>query len=676
MTFRFAVISRKYFLSARRGGSLFIWLYDVRQKRSPFMATPIFDCFSTEYKCPFGAVSEKTQVKFTLRFPKMQNVSEAVFVVFRTGEAETEIPMPLGKDGGIIFSEYEYVYTPEEAGIHWYYFKAKSDGKELTIKREGVSTGSFEGTENFQLTVYAEDMKTPDWIKGGVMYQIFPDRFSIGQEGRPMTPIDRELHYNWHDLPNWKADENGKIRNDDYFGGNLRGIEDKLPYLVSLGVSVIYLNPIFEAHENHRYNTANYEKIDALLGNEKDFTRLCEAARAHGIRIILDGVFSHTGADSVYFNKFGRYGANTGAFRDENSPYREWYSFVKYPEEYDSWWGINTLPNVNENNPSYTRYICGKDGILQKWIDAGASGWRLDVADELPDEFIDNIRKGVKEKGEDKIIYGEVWEDASNKESYGIHRRYLIGNQLDSVMNYPFKECILNYIKTSQPKPFVDGIMTILEHYPKPSVDCLMNFLSTHDTERALTCLTGDDVGWNDREWQSSHELSPEQYIYGIALMKCAMVLQYFLPGIPCVFYADEAGQEGYKDPFNRRTYPWGRENSELVDFARELGQIRRRTKALAKGELKFYTVNEEECVFGRIDREIGEGAIIFLNKSKNSKTYSFGTKLDFCSTFSLTRPKNEAQRKRGHLHVSPFDYEVLNIKLKENNEIPDKIRW
>ena len=396
-----------------------------------------------------------------------------------------------------------------------------------------------------------------------------------------------------------------------------------------------------------------------MLGTDEDFEHLCKQAKTYGIDIILDGVFSHTGADSIYFNKFGRYGDHEGAYRDPDSKYKNWYCFSRYPFDYESWWGITTLPNVNENNPDYTEYICGENGILQRWIDKGARGWRLDVADELPDEFLDNLNKAVKAKGDDKVIYGEVWEDASNKESYGVRRRYLIGGQLDSVMNYPFKEAIINYCKYGDARGFEDGVMTILEHYPKPSADMLMNFLSTHDTERILTRLAGEDVGWHDREWQAERYLSPEQYVYGLSLLKCAMVLQFFLPGVPCIYYGDEVGLEGYKDPFNRRCYPWGKENIDMIDFTKQLAGIRKASKAFAQGEMKFLSCTPEECVFARIDKLNREAAVIFLNKSKYPKTF----KLDDYMKGEYTDPKflrkpHESEEKT--IKLSPFDYGVL----------------
>ncbi|MCI7691416.1 MAG: putative sulfate exporter family transporter, partial [Oscillospiraceae bacterium] len=403
----------------------------------------------------------------------------------------------------------------------------------------------------------------------------------------------------------------------------------------------------------------------AAIGLNTDFKELCKKASEMGIDIILDGVFSHTGADSIYFNKFGRYGEHTGAYRDRNSPYYPWYSFTAYPDRYESWWGISTLPNVDENNPAYTEYICGDGGILQKWIKLGARGWRLDVADELPDEFLDNLNKSVKKMGADKVIYGEVWEDASNKESYGVRRRYLIGGQLDSVMNYPFKEAILNYVKYADARAFTDSILTILEHYPKPAVDMLMNFISTHDTERALTRLGGEEVGWHNKDWQAERHLSPSEYVYGVSLLKCAMVLQFFLPGIPCIYYGDEAGMEGYRDPFNRCCYPWGHENIELIEFTRGLSQIRRGTRAFEQGDLRFIQVDDNVCVFARCDKINRDGAIIYLNKSTQTRTFDIVN--EFTDMFTDFTPAFDRFKKGisdGKITVAPFDFGAVYCKV------------
>lgn len=625
---------------------------------------PLFDCFDTSYKHPFGALRRGQPSIFNVRIPKYMQASGLTLVMFRPGFKERFIELAIQDESGDD-NIYSCVFTPNNCGVHHYYFTCILDGRRRYIKRTGANIGMFEGEELFQLTVFDENLYTPASVRGGIMYQIFPDRFCKSGVKHENVPADRVIRDDWAGTPLYLPDEKGVVRNNDYFGGDLRGIIEKLPYIRDLGATIIYLNPIFEAHENHRYNTANYEKIDPMLGTEEDFVELCEKAKEMGIDIILDGVFSHTGADSIYFNKFGRYGEKTGAYRDPNSPYHSWYSFISYPERYDSWWGITTLPNVDENNPAYTRYICGDGGILQKWIKLGARGWRLDVADELPDEFLDNLNRSVKKMGGDKVIYGEVWEDASNKESYGVRRRYLIGGQLDSVMNYPFKEAILNYVKYANGQQFIDSIMTILDHYPKPAVDMLMNFLSTHDTERALTRLGGEEVGWHDKNWQAERRLEGAQYLLGIALLKCAMVLQFFLPGIPSVYYGDEAGMEGYRDPFNRRCYPWGEENSELIEFVRTLSKVRKGTRAFEQGAMRFIECDDNVCVFARFDRITREAAIIYLNKSTKGRTFEI--KNDKTAMFYDFEPAFDRFGKGiadGKVHVAPFDYAVIYCKV------------
>ena len=624
----------------------------------------LFDCFNTEFKHPFGALRRGQPSVFNVRIPKHMQVTGLMLVIFRPGYKERFIDLSLQDESGDD-NVYSCVFTPNNVGLHHYYFTCTLDGRRRYIKRTGASVGVFEGEELFQLTVFDENLYTPAFVRGGIMYQIFPDRFAKSGVKHENVPADRIIRDDWYGTPYYRPDEKGVVRNNDYFGGDLRGIIEKLPYIHDLGVTVLYLNPIFESHENHRYNTANYEKIDPLLGTEEDFVELCEKAKELGIDIILDGVFSHTGADSIYFNKFGRYGEHTGAYRDKNSPYFPWYSFIGYPDTYDSWWGITTLPNVNENNEQYTNYICGDGGILQKWIKLGARGWRLDVADELPDEFLDNLNVAVKKMGDDKIIYGEVWEDASNKESYGVRRRYLIGGQLDSVMNYPFKEAILNYVKYANARQFVDSIMTILDHYPKPAIDMLMNFLSTHDTERALTRLGGEDVGWHDKDWQCERYLDGAQYLYGIALLKCAMVLQFFLPGIPSVYYGDEAGMEGYRDPFNRRCYPWGRENTELIEFTKQLSKVRKGTRAFEQGEMKFIECDDNVCVFIRYDKITRDAAIIYLNKSTKGRSFEISNEhTAMFSDFKLAFERFGRGIENGKISVAPFDYAVVYCKM------------
>lgn len=621
------------------------------------MSLPVYDSWDIACKAPFGAVRRGQSCRFTIRRPACGSCSEPVLVMFRPGFKERFLPLKqTGSEDGAAL--YTVTYTPGDLGVHYYYFTLLMDGERRYIKRQGASVGGFDHGELFQLTVYREDFRTPSFVKGGVMYQIFPDRFARSGEPHPV-PEARVLRDDWGGIPEHLPDEHGKIRNNDFFGGDLRGIEERLPYLASLGVTCIYLNPVFEAHENHRYNTADYRNIDPLLGTNKDFERLCRVALSdHGIRIVLDGVFNHTGADSLYFNKYGRYG-DEGAYRSKDSPYYPWYTFHRYPDEYESWWGIDTLPNVNELDTSYANFMCGEEGVLRYWLSLGASGWRLDVADELPDAFLDRLHATVKAASEENLIIGEVWEDATTKESYGQRRRYLIGEQLDSVMNYPFKDAILEYIKEPDALRFRDRIMTVLENYPKPSVDTLMNSLSTHDTERAITRLAGDSGDGAPREWLAAHHLSPEQRAFGGKLLQCAMVLQFFLPGVPCVYYGDEAGMEGYRDPFNRGCFPWDAADQEMTAFVRELAAIRASSPVFREGTFSLLHADGGLLIFSRRDDSMHISATIFLNRTGEERRLPLMEITDG-NPPSFSFPRATRGKDGQCLVLAPYDYAVV----------------
>ena len=575
----------------------------------------IYNSWSKEFKSVFGALKTGELCRFSIRLPKEISIdSNPVMIIFRNGFKERFLTMQ-ENDSTDEYVEYSTDYTPTLMGVHYYYFGLIRNGVRLYIKKVFDSYGIIGNGELFQLTVYDSEFCTPDFIKGGIIYQIFPDRFYNSNIPKRNIPTDRYIHNNWGETPFYRPDKNGHVLNNDYFGGDLQGTIQKLDYIKSLGVTCIYLNPIFEAHENHRYNTADYFNVDPQLGKNEDFKELCSKAKDMGISIILDGVFNHTGADSVYFNKKNRYD-KIGAYNSKNSPYYDWYTFIEYPDVYESWWGIDTLPNVNECNKDYIDFICGETGVLKYWLSLGASGYRLDVADELPDCFLDKLNKCVKSDSKENLIIGEVWEDASNKESYGIKRRYLLGQQLDSVMNYPFKDAIMCYMKCGSGDVFKSRIMTILENYPKPSIDCIMNCISTHDIERAITFFGGDCSQDKNKDWQAEHYMNKEQYEYGKGLLKCAMVLQYFLPGVPSIYYGDEAGLQGYGDPFNRRCFPWGNEDTDLQEYVRELGNTRKNYKEFLTGRCEFSNCDCETVSFLRYNDDETKAMLIILNKS------------------------------------------------------------
>ena len=576
-----------------------------------------YDSRNPLYRNHFGAVAAGTPLRLRLLLHNDARVHTAYLSICRDGEAQKDIPLSAG-DALDEYRFYECEITLDE-GLYWYSFFYDSDYGRMYVTRDEHSQGTISQNQSaWQQTVYKADFKTPDWIKGGIIYQIFPDRFYKSGKVHDNVPEDRYLQDDWYAQPAFRQTNEKNSLGNDYFGGDLCGIKEKLPYIKSLGVNCIYLNPIFEAHSNHRYNTADYLKIDACLGSEEDLRELCLEAEKLGIYVILDGVFSHTGDDSVYFNKHGRY-ESLGAYNDYNSPYRSWFNFHEWRDRYSCWWGVPSLPETNENDESFSQFITGDGGVLQHWLDCGIKGWRLDVADELPDEFLDKIRASIKKKDPNAYLLGEVWEDATNKVSYGYRRRYLRGDQLDSVMNYPLANEIINFVKGENCRVLIDLVLTQIENYPLPALSTLMNHLGTHDTVRVLTRLGSDATG--NREWQSYQKLSPEALSHAKRLLRLAATLQYTLPGIPSLYYGDEAGMEGYGDPFCRAGYPWGKEDADLLTFYRKLGEMRRENKAFSEGE--FIPLYSEIGYISFIRRCDGNEVFVCVNRWHEAATVS-----------------------------------------------------
>ncbi len=567
-----------------------------------------FDSRNALYRNKIGALAEGETLRLRLLLHRDACVHEAYLILKNDSKPEAIETRLEPKDWLEDYRFYETEITLEE-GLYWYSFRYTSDYGEFFVTKTETSLGivSNEGS-NWQQTVYNKDFSTPEWLRGGIIYQIFPDRFFNSQTEKENIPEDRFLCNDWAKQPEYRQPKESSCRlGNDYYGGDLKGIEQKLDYIASLGVTCIYLNPIFEAHSNHRYNTADYSKIDPLLGTEKDLESLIKAAEKRGISLILDGVFSHTGDDSIYFNKYNRY-SSLGAAQSKDSPYYNWYSFSEYPDKYSAWWGIKTLPETNENDPNFSSYITGDTGILRYWLKKGIKGWRLDVADELPDEFLDKIRLAVKAESSENFLLGEVWEDASNKISYGSRRRFLRGKQLDSVMNYPFADAIIRFLKGEKADTLINTVLDIAENYPPEALCLLMNHIGTHDTARIITRLGCNETFDSNREAQAKHTLSEEQYNNGVRLLKLAAVLQYTLPGVPSLYYGDEAGLTGFGDPFCRATYPWGKEDLDLLAFYKKLGKFRRNCKAFESG--------------GFIPVFCSEGALAFLRQQKDSLAF------------------------------------------------------
>lgn len=576
----------------------------------------LFDSRNTAYRAPFGAVAENIPVFFRICIPRSWGCHGALFLVEQDDLPRQQMGMYWAGMEGDDHEWWDVHYTPTKAGIYWYGFRLElALGTGWLVRQpDGCAGYSYVSSgPMWQLTCYEAGFQTPDWLAGGIMYQIFPDRFASSGGGKSGVPGDRVFHGSWEESPVWQPDEQGRIRNNDYFGGDLDGITEKLDYLASLGVTCLYLNPIFESHSNHRYDTADYTRVDPLLGDEAALRRLTAAAATRGIRVLLDGVFSHTGADSVYFNRVGRYPV-AGAYNSPTSPYAGWYRFRNWPHDYHAWWGFETLPEVEELAPPFMEYINGEDGIVARWLQAGAAGWRLDVADELPDEFLEALRRRAKATDPEAVVLGEVWEDASNKESYGHRRRYLLGQQLDSVMNYPFRQAILRFLQEGGRSEFFNSVLNVVENYPPQVLRLLMNHIGTHDTERALTLLGGESARGRGRRWQAAQRMTDQQRTLGLARLRLATLLQFALPGVPCIYYGDEAGMEGYRDPFNRGTYPWGREDVALQEWYRHLGDARRNCPALAEGDFSPVETSEDVVCFTRCAD--GHGLLCAVNRS------------------------------------------------------------
>lgn len=569
-----------------------------------------FNSLSERYKRPFGCVRRHEVCQLMVEVPKDCPLNRLEVVL--SSDSGYGMAVSFTKEGE---SEYYWEYRTEfslpRQGLYFFHFNVELTTGSFRLFRSGETGLRANEGEQWQITCYPEDFQPPEDFQGAVLYQIFPDRFY--REGSCDLTGKLEpywVHDNWDDTPHYLPDEQGEILNNDFFGGNLKGIEAKLPYLKSLGVDGIYLNPVCMAFSNHRYDTADYKRVDPMLGTEADLANLCQAAHRLGMKVILDGVFSHTGSNSVYFDAKHLFGH--GAVSDPDSPYRSWYNFQRYPEQYTSWWGIATLPCVNELNDDYLDFIIrGEESVLAHWLSLGIDGVRLDVADELPDEFIAAFRKRLKELKPDAWLLGEVWEDASNKVSYGVRRKYFSAGELDSVMNYPFRNAILSFLAGHGGDQFRRQIMTIVEHYPAAVLHSVMNSLSTHDTPRILTTL-GDSFSGSKGE-KAGRFLPPDTRVLAVSREKTAALLQFTLPGSPCIYYGDEVGMEGFEDPFNRRCYPWGREDSDLLEHYRALSRIKHAYPALRTGGIAFQSAPVPSVCFVR---HLGDQRVLVIAHS------------------------------------------------------------
>ena len=555
----------------------------------------LFDSKLSQFKTPFGTLKPEEPCRLRVDIPASCRTVKTEAVFLRDDGVTEAFRAALSKqEENELYEAWSGEVSLQAPGLYFYYFFITTQNEAFCLFKQGNDTNMEEG-DLWQVSCVADRYPAPEFAKGAVMYQIFPDRFY--QEGccdctEKLQPY--WVHENKQDVPVYLPDENGKVWNNDFYGGNLRGIQEKLPYLQALGVEILYLNPIFFAFSTHRYDTCDYGRIDPMLGSEEDFKALCDDAHARGMKVILDGVFSHVGSRSRYFQD---------AISDPDSKYRGWFDFKHYPDVYTSWWGITDLPCVKKGNEDFIRYIIdSEDSIAVHWLKVGADGWRLDVVDELPDSFVMRLRERIRKEKPDALLIGEVWEDASNKIAYGVRRKYFTDCELDSVMNYPWQKEILRFVRgDADGATLGERIMTLAENYPADVLSCVMNILSTHDTPRAINALL--DPHDADRAELAGRQFSPEALARGKELLRMAAFLQFTLPGAPCIYYGDEAGMDGYRDPFNRKYFPWGREDEALQAFYASLAQLKREAPALRRGDVTVL--------------EAGNGRLLFLRRSE-----------------------------------------------------------
>ena len=577
-----------------------------------------------------GAFPRGTVLTFSVETPRRLGASAVVLRMCGDGEHDQDMPFSFAKsergiDQYILSLDTAALCGERGTGIFFYeiLFLRGSDTLFTSTRNQVDFHLETASAHRFVLLIYKKDFAPPAWTRGQILYQIFVDRFCRG-DGDVSLREDAVINENWTEgIPQYAPKRGDPLKNNEFFGGNLWGVIEKLDYLKSLGVGVIYLNPIFRAYSNHKYDTGDYLEIDGMFGGEKAFRLLLQRAHEKGIRVILDGVFNHTGDNSRYFDRYGEYGGR-GAYTDPDSIYRDWFCFRSYPKDYESWWGIDILPKLNLRNNACRDFFVGKDGVCSHYMKMGIDGWRLDVADELTDDFLDLLRQAVKDSSDGEgFILGEVWENAALKEAYGKRRRYFQGEQLDSVMNYPLRNGILQFLLEEDGEFLGDVLKEIYATYPKCVCDSLMNLLGTHDTERILTAL-GEGT---EREWDlegkqlATKRLSAEQRRIGIQRLKVAATIQYTVYGIPSIFYGDEAGMEGYHDPFCRRPFPWGREEDSVVEFYRILGKIRRSHPVFEDGEFRVLWAKGGLLAYLREGR--GEKLLILANAAVQDATYS-----------------------------------------------------
>ena len=509
------------------------------------------------------------------------------------------------------------VYAETGIGRVWFH---RAGGGGLAFSERAPSE-----RESFQLTVcdFPETDRTDD---AGAVYHIFVDRYRRGKN----TPVPDGMEFvsDWEsrDLE-YPAYPGAPMKNNRVWGGNLSGVTEKLDEIKKLGATLIYLSPIFLSPSNHRYDTSDYLTVDPLVGDEHDLAELIREAKRRGIGVLLDGVFNHTGSDSVYFNQKGRF-SSVGACQGPSSPYYKWYNFRRFPDDYECWWDIPILPRINPDEPSCCSFFVGENGVIAHYAALGVKGFRLDVADELSDGFIREIKRRLNEYAPDNLLYGEVWEDASNKVAYGKRKEYYLGGELDGVMNYPFRTATLSYLRDGGTDALGEYIGEVMPNMPREVRDRQLNLLGSHDTPRALTALGGERENGRTVRELSGVKMTPEEYAVARKRLILAYLTSATFPGRPMIYYGDEAGTEGYADPMNRMPYPWGKQDETLLDAYRRIGRLRSDHPALLHGS---FTLLHLDPLLLSFSRKSGKSAVtVFINRSQCDLEISFESEINY----------------------------------------------
>ncbi len=540
------------------------------------------------FKFPKGPVEKNTNTKFFVWVDESLSPNEVLFMLREDTENDYRyLPMQKTQKGYVI--EYNF----ENFGHFWYNFKIIFNDYSVFLNKtyNNFSYVSGDKGEDFFQLVLNKAYTCTDSLQGGLIYQIYVDRFCKKGKVSAREPLIMRDDWGGGIQKNTK---DPLVINQEVFGGNFAGIISKLDYLKDLGVTTIYLNPIGMANSSHKYDTADYMRVDPMFGSEKEFKQLIDEAKMRGIGIVFDGVYNHTGSDSIYFNRYGRFDT-LGAYKSKNSKYYKWYDFSEYPDRYASWWGIDTLPAIRENCTDFHDYIAGKNGVLDKFLKLGVAGVRLDVVDEITDEFVKKISDRVKSYGDNKVIMGEVWEDASTKVAYSRRRKYFADNELNSVMNYPVKESILRYVCDQDTTNLVSTIRMLQNNYPKVVMDNLMNFLNTHDTGRLYSDLI--NVANGDK-------------VVAFKLLKIASLLSFTVVGVPSIFYGDEYGMEN-NDGSSRGCFDWQNYKNEIFEWYLKLTKIRK-LKVFKDGEMNILYAEHGKFIFERVSND--ERVVVMVN--------------------------------------------------------------